>query len=79
MNKIYLNNMTLTATSILIILLTLIIPSCERDTENTPDDKNKVGEPAPDFSLPDADGTLVSLNDYKNKNIVVLDFYRGYF
>lgn len=73
-----LNNVTLTTTFILALLLTLIIPSCERDTD-TPEDKDKVGEPAPEFSLPDADGTLVSLIDYKNKNIVVLDFYRGYF
>lgn len=33
-----------------------------------------VGDPAPDFSLPDADGNLVSLGDLKGKR-VVLYFY----
>jgi len=72
-----LNNMTLTATSILILLLVLVMPGCERDT-NPPEEKIEVGEIAPDFSLPDTDGNSVSLSDYKNINIVVLDFYRGY-
>jgi len=33
---------------------------------------------APDFSLPAADGSTVSLQNYKNKSNVVLVFYRGY-
>ncbi len=37
----------------------------------------KVGEPAPNFSLPDADGKLISLQDFQNKKPVMLLFYRG--
>lgn len=38
----------------------------------------KVGEPAPDFTLPDAAGRPVTLADYRGKKPVVLVFYRGY-
>ena len=37
----------------------------------------RVGEPAPDFTLPDATGRPVSLGDYRGKKAVVLVFYRG--
>ena len=38
----------------------------------------RVGEPAPDFTLPDSAGRPVSLADYRGKKPVVLVFYRGY-
>jgi len=38
----------------------------------------RVGEPAPDFTLPDASGRPVSLAGYRGKRPVVLVFYRGY-
>ena len=38
----------------------------------------KVGERAPDFTLPDASGRPVTLADYRGKKPVVLVFYRGY-
>lgn len=38
----------------------------------------KVGEPAPDFTLPDANGALVSLASFRERTPVVLVFYRGY-
>ncbi len=38
----------------------------------------RVGEPAPDFTLPDASGRSVTLADYRGKKPVVLVFYRGY-
>jgi cytochrome oxidase Cu insertion factor (SCO1/SenC/PrrC family) len=38
----------------------------------------RVGEPAPDFTLPDAQGRPVSLADFRGKKPVVLVFYRGY-
>ena len=38
----------------------------------------RVGEPPPDFTLPDAVGRPVSLADYRGKKPVVLVFYRGY-
>ena len=38
----------------------------------------RVGERAPDFTLPDAAGRPVSLADFRGKKPVVLVFYRGY-
>jgi AhpC/TSA family len=38
----------------------------------------RVGEPAPEFTLPDANGRPVALADYRGKKGVVLVFYRGY-
>ncbi len=39
--------------------------------------KVKVGEKAPDFALPSADGKVVRLSDCAGHNILI-DFYRGY-
>ena len=38
----------------------------------------KVGDTAPQFSLPSTKGTSVALKDYNGKSKVVLVFYRGY-
>jgi hypothetical protein len=38
----------------------------------------RLGERAPDFTLPDATGRPVSLADYRGRKPVVLVFYRGY-
>ena len=35
----------------------------------------KVGQPAPDFTLPDTTGKKVTLSDFKGKKNVVLAFY----
>ena len=35
----------------------------------------KVGDPAPDFTLPDRNGRQIRLNDYRGKKPVVLYFY----
>jgi cytochrome oxidase Cu insertion factor (SCO1/SenC/PrrC family) len=35
----------------------------------------KVGQPAPDFTLPDTGGKPVKLSDFKGKKNVVLAFY----
>ena len=37
-----------------------------------------VGEPAPDFTLPDAAGAPVTLASFRNRTPVILVFYRGY-
>ena len=39
--------------------------------------KIKVGEKAPDFALPSADGRTVKLSDYAGHKVLI-DFYRGY-
>ena len=38
----------------------------------------KVGDSAPQFSLPSSTGTMVALKDFVGKSNVVLVFYRGY-
>ncbi len=38
----------------------------------------RVGEPAPDFTLPDAAGAPVTLASFRDRTPVVLVFYRGY-
>src|SRR5215813_3332732 len=38
----------------------------------------RMGERAPDFTLPDASGRPVTLADYRGKKPVVIVFYRGY-
>jgi len=35
----------------------------------------KVGDRAPDFSLPDQNGKVVTLGDFRGKKTVVLAFY----
>jgi hypothetical protein len=37
-----------------------------------------IGQPAPDFTLPDATGRPVRLADYRGRKPVVLVLYRGY-
>ena len=41
-------------------------------------DRVKVGQPAPDFTLEDADGKAITLSALRGKKSVVLVFYRGY-
>lgn len=38
----------------------------------------KVGDPAPDFTLEDADSRPVTLSQYRDNETVLLIFYRGY-
>ena len=40
-------------------------------------DRVKVGAVAPDFSLEDQNGNVVTLSSYRDKKAVVLVFYRG--
>jgi len=39
----------------------------------------KVGDEAPDFTLPDSDGKPVKLSDFRGKNVVVLAFFPAAF
>ena len=41
-------------------------------------DRIKVGQAAPDFALENVEGQTVNLSDFRNKEAVVLVFYRGY-
>ncbi|MBI1789744.1 MAG: redoxin domain-containing protein [Acidobacteria bacterium] len=48
-------------------------------SDQSPSDLNRirVGEPAPDFTLPAAEGPAASLSQFRGKNVVLV-FYRGY-
>ncbi len=45
------------------------------DVEESVEGKLKVGDQAPDFSLPNQSGDMVNLRDFAGKKIVVLYFY----
>ncbi len=57
-------------TMVLFLLLLLAIPALAAGKPNGP----PVGSPAPAFSLPDINGKLVSLDDYRGK-VIVLNFW----
>jgi len=42
----------------------------------TSSDTLRVGDPAPDFALPAADGTIIRLSDFRGKPVAVV-FIRG--
>lgn len=44
-------------------------------TPQAPQTTLKVGDIAPDFTLPDTDGNKVKLSDFRGKKSVVLAFY----
>lgn len=56
--------------------LTAILPA-----QNTPPPKTnlKVGDEAPDFTLPEANGEPVKLSDFRGKKVVVLAFFPAAF
>jgi peroxiredoxin Q/BCP len=60
----------LSAALVLMLLLTWTLPSMAAETTMI-----KVGEKAPDFSLPDQSGRTVSLKDFAGKTAIVLYFY----
>ena len=44
---------------------------------NSPSRLRKVGEQAPDFALPDQDSNMVTLEEFRGKQNLVLVFYPG--
>lgn len=69
---------------VLVLLLTCIFNVSAQEVEQKSVEKTArvkpldVGETAPDFTLADQNGKMVSLSDVKTKTPVVLVFYRGY-
>ena len=66
---------------LLVILLSvaaalLVLPPSRAQDQILPL-KIRVGEKAPDFALPSAQGKTVRLSDYPGRNVLI-DFYRGY-
>jgi len=48
-----------------------------KETEQKVDVGSQVGDPAPNFSLSNVDGKIVSLKDFASKQTVLLTFHRG--
>ncbi len=61
----------------LILVVFAFLVNCS-STGQSPELSPKVGENAPDFSLRDVSGRVVSLRDFKEKKNVVLIFYTSY-
>src|SRR5579871_2161901 len=55
------------------LLLATVLPAQQRFTP--PKTTLKVGDEAPDFTLPDTDGKPVKLSDFRGKKTVVLAFF----
>jgi len=62
---------------IIMAMLVLALAGAAFGQGNAPPkyDKLKVGDMAPDFTLPDLKGTKVKLSDFRGKSNVVLAFY----
>ena len=61
-----------------ILLALAVVASAQQSTPpkpTTPKTHLKVGDPAPDFTLPDTNGKPVKLSDFKGQKNVVLAFY----
>jgi cytochrome oxidase Cu insertion factor (SCO1/SenC/PrrC family) len=58
-----------------VLILGITPPSRAADQTSPPEPKIKVGDTAPDFSLPDQMGKQVKLSDFRGKKNVVLAFY----
>jgi peroxiredoxin Q/BCP len=43
--------------------------------DSKPRSKVKIGDPAPDFALPDQSGNTISLSEFRGKSCIVLFFY----
>jgi len=59
-----------------VLLAQFLGPKDGRELPPTDLNRIQVGRPAPDFALPTGDGRMLSLSDFRGKNVVLV-FYRG--
>ncbi len=67
--------MTKSLIAILFISMLAVAAFSQATTPAPPPMTLKVGDMAPDFSLPDTTGKKVTLSDFRGKNNVVLAFF----
>ncbi len=60
---------------VFVLGLALAVSAFGQGTPAAPTTNLKVGDVAPDFSLPDTTGKQVKLSDFRGKKNVVLAFY----
>jgi len=53
-------------------------PTDGRNLKSTDLERIKVGDTAPDFTLENVDGKLITLSNFRGEKNVVLVFYRGH-
>ena len=58
-----------------LLLSMLTVAACAQTTPAPPPMTLKVGDMAPDFTLPDTTGKKVTLSEFRGKNNVVLAFF----
>ncbi len=63
------------AAGLLLSLAAGSLCAVEQQPSSAPTPALKVGDPAPDFTLPDQDGNPVRLSSFAGKRKVVLAFY----
>lgn len=62
-------NKTRLPVAFLIVLAAVVLAACSQEKEL------KVGDSAPDFSLPSANGSTVALSDFQDQRPVLLYFH----
>jgi cytochrome oxidase Cu insertion factor (SCO1/SenC/PrrC family) len=63
------------AAGLVLLLATGLLPGQGKQAPADQTSTLKVGDMAPDFSLPDQNGTIVKLSDFRGKQNVVLAFF----
>ena len=74
---LHIHSFIILLTAVLPAVATLWSPASAAAEDQILPLKIKVGEKAPDFVLPSADGKTARLSDYAGHNVLI-DFYRGY-
>jgi cytochrome oxidase Cu insertion factor (SCO1/SenC/PrrC family) len=60
---------------LILLLASFTMAALSQAAPVAPQTKLKVGDVAPDFTLPDTDGNPIKLSDFRGKKNVLLAFY----